>query len=251
MNVADASTAHALRSLRLLLEAYASGELPQWDAVAAQLRVVRLEPGEVLFRAGEAHPYVYFVQRGLLKSQMEVDGGRRLATVFFSEEGEIMASIPALSLESVQRTLTRGLHPRNRTLNAAAEAQSIYTMTALEPCLLLRLPFATINQLAAKYAAWARLIAAVSGMHATTLQMDVAWLRGTPEQRYRDLLAEQPGLIDRVTQRDLANFLNITSVALSRIAKRVRDESEASSAADIADESGLSLELENSTAELG
>jgi CRP-like cAMP-binding protein len=249
MNVADASTAHALRSLRLLLEAYASsGELPQWEAAAAQIRVVRLEPGAVLFRAGEAHPYVYFVQRGLLKSQMKVDGGRRLATVFFSEEGEIMASLPALSMDGAQRALARSLHPRTRTLNVAAEAQSIYTMTALEPCLLLRLPFATINQLAAKHAAWARLIATVSGLHATTLQMDVAWLRGTPEQRYRDLLAEQPGLIDRVTQRDLANFLNITSVALSRIAKRVRDESEIMPDAEVADGTGLSVEARHSTA---
>lgn len=250
MNVADASTAHALRSLRLLLEAYASGELPQWDAAAAQIRAVRLEPGEVLFRAGEAHPYVYFVQRGLLKSQMKVDGGRRLATVFFSEEGEIMASLPALSMDAVQRALARGLHPRTRTLTVAAEAQSIYTMTALEPCLLLRLPFATINQLAAKYAAWARLIATVSGIHATTLQLDVAWLRGTPEQRYRDLLAEQPGLIERVTQRDLANLLNITSVALSRIAKRVRDESEATSEAELVAGSDGSVEAENATAQL-
>lgn len=248
MNVADASTAHALRSLRLLLEAYASGELPQWDAAAAQLRAVRLEPGEVLFHAGEPHPYVYFIQRGLLKAQMKVDGGRRLATVFFSEEGDIMASLPALSLEGAQRTLARGLHPRSRALTVAAEAQSIYTMTALEPCLLLRLPFATINQLAAKHAAWARLIATVSGMHATTLQMDVAWLRGTPEQRYRDLLAEQPGLIERVTQRDLANLLNITSVALSRIAKRVRDESEIAPSTELTSASDQSVDAESSTA---
>jgi len=38
------------------------------------------------------------------------------------------------------------------------------------------------------------------------------------------LLTEHPGLVNRVTQRDLANFLNITDVALSRIAKRVRNE---------------------------
>ena len=61
-------------------------------------------------------------------------------------------------------------------------------------------------------------------MHATTLQADAGWLRSTPEQRYRSLLKEHPGLVQRITQRDLASFLNITDVALSRIAKRVRGD---------------------------
>ena len=61
-------------------------------------------------------------------------------------------------------------------------------------------------------------------MHATTQQADAGWLRATPEQRYRSLLREHPGLVQRVTQRDLASFLNITDVALSRIAKRVAEE---------------------------
>jgi CRP-like cAMP-binding protein len=71
---------------------------------------------------------------------------------------------------------------------------------------------------------WARLTTTIALMHTTTLQADAGWLRSTPEQRYRSLLKEHPGLVQRITQRDLASFLNITDVALSRIAKRVRGD---------------------------
>jgi hypothetical protein len=67
-----------------------------------------------------------------------------------------------------------------------------------------------VDHLANQHVAWARLVASIAAMHAITLQSDIAWLRNTPEQRYRDLLAEHPGIVSRVTQRDLANFLNIT-----------------------------------------
>lgn len=222
MKVSNATAAHAMRGLRLLMEAYVGSEIPHWETFAAQATVVRLNPGEVLFSAGELHPYVYYIERGLLKAQIQVDSGRRLATMFFSEEGEVMASMPALATQGLQRAVSRGLHPRVHALQAAASGQSIHTVTALEPCVLLKGPFQVVEQLSRKYPEWAQLITALAVMYATTLQVDAAWLRGTPEQRYRALLDDHPGLIDRVTQRDLANYLNITSVALSRIAKRVR-----------------------------
>ncbi len=223
MSIDGATVGHAVRGLRLRLEAYAAADLPQWEQFAAQLRILRPEPGDVLFSAGDAHPYVYYIQSGLLKAKMQVEGGRRSATVFFSEEGDILASMPALGMEGVRRAATRDLHPRSRTIMAAIESQSIHTVTALEPSLLIQGNFRTIDQLATRHVAWARLIASLAVMHATTLQTDVAWLRSTPEMRYRQLLVEHPGLVHRVTQRDLASFLNITDVALSRIVKRVRD----------------------------
>jgi CRP-like cAMP-binding protein len=231
LTVDDAVAGHALRSLRLLLEAYAAAELPQWDLFSANVKMVRVDPGNVLFAAGEIHPYVYFVQHGLLKAQMSVEGGRRQATVFFPQEGDVLASMTALGMEGVRRAAIRGLHPRSATIQAAVEAETIHTVTALESSLLARVSFRVIDHLATQHLAWSRLIAAISVMHATTLQADVAWLRSTPEQRYRTLLTEHPGLVNRVTQRDLANFLNITDVALSRIAKRVRNDNATTDAA--------------------
>lgn len=233
MKVSHATTTHAMRNLRLLMEAYVGSELPHWDTYAAQSTIVRLKPGDVLFSAGELHPYVYYIERGLLKAQLKVDSGRRWATMFFSEEGEVMASMPALAPQGLQRAVSRNLHPRALALQSAASGQSIHTVTALEHCVLLKGSFQVVDQLARKYPEWSQLLAALAVMYATTLQIDGAWLRGTPEQRYRDLLEEHPGLIDRVTQRDLANYLNITNVALSRIAKRVRTDDDTTTTPDL------------------
>jgi len=226
----DAATGHALRSLRLLLEAYAGADLPQWDLFAANVRSVRIEPGGVLFGIGEQHPFVYFIQHGLLKAQVQADGGR-LATAFFSEDGDVLASMTALGMEGVRRTVSRRLHPRAASMAAAGAAESMHQVTAIEASLLLRVSFRVIEHLSNSHVAWARLVAAISVMHATSLQMDVTWLRGTPEQRYRRFLDDNPDLASRLTQRDLANYLNVTDVALSRIAKRVRVESAATAAA--------------------
>jgi CRP-like cAMP-binding protein len=225
MSVDTAVSGHAMRSLRLLLEAYAGCELPQWDLFAANTRLVRVEPGAILYSAGEPHPYIYFVQRGLFRAQM-LNEGERMTTVFFPEEGDVLASMSALGVEGVRRVATRGLHPRSETLRAAINAETLHTVTAIEPSLLLRVNYRVIDHLSTQHLQWARLTTTIALMHATTLQADAGWLRSTPEQRYRSLLKEHPGLVQRVTQRDLASFLNITDVALSRIAKRVRGDAD-------------------------
>lgn len=224
MSAERSVSGHAMRSLRLLLEAYAGAELPQWDFFANNVRMVRVEPGGVLFATGEHDPHVYFVQRGLLKAQI-LSEGNRPTTAFFPEEGDVLASLSALGIDGIRRVASKGLHPRSNILQAAVEAQSIHTVTAIEPSQVLRASYRVLDQLSGQYLQWARLITTIALMHATTLQADAGWLRSTPEQRYRALLRDHPGFVQRVTQRDLARYLNITDVALSRIAKRVRHES--------------------------
>ena len=182
-------------------------------------------PARSSTRRGEPHPYIYFVQRGLFKAQM-LNEGDRMTTVFFPEEGDVLASMSALGVEGVRRVASRGLHPRSETLRAAVNAETLHTVTAIEPSLLLRVNYRVIDHLSTQHLQWARLTTTIALMHATTLQADAGWLRSTPEQRYRSLLKEHPGLVQRVTQRDLASFLNITDVALSRIAKRVRGDAD-------------------------
>ncbi len=113
MSVDSAVSGHAMRSLRLLLEAYAGCELPQWDLFASNTRLIRVEAGDVLYSIGETHPYIYFVQRGLFKAQMLTEG-ERLTTVFFPEEGDVLASMSALGVEGIRRVASRGLHPARK-----------------------------------------------------------------------------------------------------------------------------------------
>lgn len=217
------ASGHVIRSLRLLLEAYAGSELPEWEAFLRTLRSYWVDPGDTLFAAGEQHPYVYYVEHGLLKAQTLNARGRPIIA-FFSEEGDILASMPALAPARVRLVAKRRLHPRVEVLRAAVEGVSIHTLIAIQPSLVHRFDYRAADQLSLRHVEWGRMSNALSMMYAITLQADVAALLNSPEQRYRQLLDVQPDLVDRVSKRDLASFLNVTDVALSRIAKRVQAE---------------------------
>lgn len=217
------ASGHVVRSLRLLLEAYAASELPEWEAFARTLHSSHLDAGDVLFSAGEQHPFIYYVEEGLLKALMTNTRGRPIIT-FFSEEGDILASLPALAPEGVRLVAARNLHPRVQELKAAADAVSIHTLVAIEPSVVHRFDYRVVERLAARHSAWSRMATAVPLMYGISLQADAGLLRNSPEQRYRTLLARQPDLVARISRRDLASYLNVTDVALSRIAKRVEAE---------------------------
>ncbi len=214
------ASAYLLRSVRLLLEAYAGAELPQWDALARTIHSVHLEAGDVLFSAGEVHPYVYYVEEGLLKAQM-VDARDRTVITFFAEEGELLVSMPALAPEGVRQVVQRKLHPRADELRVAVQGVSIHTVVAVESSVVHGFDYRLIDRLASRHMPWSRLATALSMAYAITLQADAVTLRNSAEQRYRQLLETRPELIERISRRELAAYLNVTDVALSRIAKRV------------------------------
>ena len=212
---------HASRSLQLLLEAYAGARLPDWPVFAASLRLVRLPPGEVLYRAGDVHPYIYLVHSGLPRAQATTDTGHT-STIFFSEEGDILASMTSLSPRPARRIYERGLHPRLADLELAVTGASLHTISAVESTTLLRADYRILERLAQEHHSWASMASAVATVYAMTQQADAVWSRDTPEDRYRSLLRDRPNLVSRLTQRDLAGFLNVTETTMSRIAKRVR-----------------------------
>jgi CRP-like cAMP-binding protein len=49
-----------------------------------------------------------------------------------------------------------------------------------------------------------------------------AFITQTPEERYRHLLRTTPGLLQRIPQHHIANYLGVTAVSLSRIRRRLR-----------------------------
>jgi len=47
-----------------------------------------------------------------------------------------------------------------------------------------------------------------------------SYLKNNPQQRYEELLAQYPHIVQRVPQHYIASYLGITSVSLSRIRNR-------------------------------
>jgi hypothetical protein len=55
----------------------------------------------------------------------------------------------------------------------------------------------------------------------TLHQLYTSLILDSPEERYRNLLRDRPELLNRVPQHQIATFLGITKVSLSRIKNRV------------------------------
>ena len=53
----------------------------------------------------------------------------------------------------------------------------------------------------------------------------MSFLAKNPQERYMELLQNQPAMLERIPQHYLANYLGITPVSLSRIRKRISTQS--------------------------
>ena len=169
------------------------------DARGLQILPLTLSAGEVLFEPEQIHPYVYIVSRGLLKLHYRQPNGEEWIKSF-SHEGLFFASLAALQ-------------PQGR---------SSFAVTALEACELERLDYRELEALAAQDPAW--LLALYRAMRlfaARKEQRERELLTLSPPERYQAFLREDAALAARLPLKDLALYLGITPVSLSRIRARL------------------------------
>lgn len=214
----------ALDALRAELEAIAARPLPEWDSLEPAIRRVELAPNEVLFPVGITHPYLYLVRSGLLRVGTFGPNGQ-MWIMAFSRPGDFVASLPALRSAWLQRTLRRRTTEGTGSplLDELRDGRTGYHVTAVERTVAYRVDYRAVEALAQAHLEWAHLLIAA------TLQFSLAterrarqFLTLTAEQRYRELLTDEPDLIRRVPQKDLALHLGITPEGFSRLASRVR-----------------------------
>ena len=211
-----------LLPLRLLMEAYAGGPLPEWERVAAVAEAVHLEPGQHLYRAGESVSDVFLLWSGLIKSHQAM-GDRPARTVTFVEENQVIAAGTGLWGDGLTRLIASGIDPRSSELALAGRGLSLSTMTALEPTDLLRLPATEINRVMRAHAAWNEVIGAL--LLAQVFEFGGAAMRArvlSVEENYAFLVQHRQSLVNRLSQRELAVYLGVTEAGLSRIIKRYR-----------------------------
>ncbi len=73
-----------------------------------------------------------------------------------------------------------------------------------------------------KYETFGRLMAEQVAQRATEIAMSLSSEK--PEERFLNLLKNQPDLFQKVPQKYLANFLGISPESLSRIQKRIQNK---------------------------
>lgn len=161
------------------------------------------KPGEHLFRQGDQNASLYFVNSGLLKAYyLSVDGKENIKS--FILPGDNIGSL----------------------MSSYAGKVSTFSLVCLKQCELTVLQFSTLYEAGRTDTDLsAAIVDFLLGFAIKKEIREYELLCLSAENRYKRLLKNTPDILKLVTQNDIARFLGITPVGLSRIKKRVADSS--------------------------
>lgn len=170
------------------------------DFVKQQGTVVSLEKGEHVFHQGDSNDSLYFVISGLLKAY------------YISSEGK----------ENIKSFIKTG-----STISSLSAAHSglpcTFNLLTLENTQLIRLPFSKLQEGAKECHVIAnQLIDILLMLSMKKEQREYEFLMLPAEERYLNFKKREPELVKKLTQNDIAKYLGITPVALSRIKNRLK-----------------------------
>jgi CRP-like cAMP-binding protein len=185
-----------------LFERIAGQPLGQSERLTGAVQLCLVTPGESVFNQDDPHPYLYVVESGLLKlTYLRSDGEEWIKS--FVAEGQFFASLSAL----------------------APAGRASFSAVAIEACRVEKIPFVALRDLGDDDLGWSRMIRnALMIFGERKERRERQFLTLDREEHYRALVREEPDLTTRVPQKDLASYLGITPVGLSRIAARIRAE---------------------------
>ena len=172
------------------------GSLPDAAlAMCAAARPTTFTRGQSLLRAGDHWQHLWWVERGALRLFYIDRDGAESNKNFFLED----------SL----------LWPITSTLR---EQPVGFFVNALEDTTVWAVPIAPLMQALANHAPWADVQRrTLSALLDDKMLREQAFLQSSARQRYAALLQQHPLWSDRIALKQLASYLGITDVSLSRL----------------------------------
>jgi len=154
--------------------------------------------GEYLFKQGDLDTSVYVVKSGLLKAYYLTVDGKELVKSFI-QEGEFIGSLIACS----------------------SNEPCTFSLMTLEDSSLLRIPFEDLQTAAVSNHELSSFVnGGLVNLAIKKERREYEFLCLSAPERYALFKQRTPHLVDRITQNDIARYLGITPVALSRIKQR-------------------------------
>ena len=151
---------------------------------------------EVIFDQDAAADAVFVLQSGLVKLIYRTEDGNEWVKSFVFDVGVFAPQ--------------------------SLEGPASYSAICLEPSQVVRLPMVQVAGAMEKDASVREAYFAFSAWLMRKKQLrEAALLGAAPEARYRSLLRDEPQLVTRLAQGDIARYLGITPVAFSRIKRRL------------------------------
>lgn len=158
--------------------------------------------GEFLFKQGEVDTSIYVVKSGLLKAYYLTMDGKELVKSFI-QEGEFIGSLIACH----------------------TGAPCTFSLACLEDSSLVKITFSDLKKAVDQNPQLSSFL--TNGLMSLAIKKErreFEFLCLSALERYELFKQRTPELVDRVTQNDIARYLGITPVALSRIKQRQSSE---------------------------
>lgn len=160
---------------------------------------LKKDKGEHVFMQGDADESLYYIQSGLLKAYYTSEDGKESVKSFLSPH-DVIGSLSA----------------------AFSESNCSFSLVCLEATMLQKIPVCVILEHCKKDLEIANnMIDVLLNFGIKKEEREFEFLCLSAEERFRKLMKKQPLILEKVTQNDLARYLGVTPVGLSRIKKRV------------------------------
>ena len=157
-----------------------------------------LKKKTILLQAGNVANEVYFIISGCIRLFCEKDG-EDLSTYFFTEE------------------MFAGAYD-----SFISRKPSRHSIETLEDCQVLTLSYQALQELYVEFPKMNEFTRkAIEERFVLLHDLFTSYVLNSPEERYLNLLNERPDLLSRIPQHQIASFLGITPVSLSRIRNRI------------------------------
>jgi CRP-like cAMP-binding protein len=103
-----------------------------------------------------------------------------------------------------------------------SQQPSRHAIKALEECQVLAIDYKNFQNLYVEFPKMNEFVRKILEERFVSLhQLFTSQILDSPEERYLNLVKSRPDLINRIPQHQLATFLGVTPVSLSRIRKRI------------------------------
>ena len=171
------------------------------EVIADQGRLATWKRGEIIFHQGELNQSIYFVKSGLLKAfYLSENGDERIKSFLMPED--IIGSLSGY----------------------VANTGATFGLRCLKDAELLSLDFQSLRAAAQADLELANeLLNLVLRFAIKKENREFEFLCLSAEQRYVRLRDTSPSLFEYASQEEIARFLGVTPVGLSRIKKRVNE----------------------------
>jgi len=188
-----------MRNVKSAIDRYYKLSSQSKDLIMNELEPFRLERGNVLIHENIHSPYLYFIEKGAVKNHYIDEKGNKKA-VWFGFEGDICFS-----------------------LNAYINMSYVHETTELiEDCLFYRVKISYMKNLFNEYhdwANWGRCFIEIVFIN-TVKELD-EYKSLTAKEKYLSLIGQNQNVKKRVSQKDIASYLGVSAVTISRLRKEL------------------------------